>query len=302
MFWGCQKDGKFLFDNSKKPIRIIGVMCSKRRSTECAREDPINLELLKIALKEAEKAGAETKIIDLRDLKINPCKDCYSTCPAQCRFSEEHFQCDCYLFKHDTIFVDEKTFYPIEEAYDKLDRDKFFELYHSEGNFAEKDDMHMVYKAFIEADGIIFSTNTVFYSRPQLLQNMFSRLCALDGGVEKLWGDGKNLGNSVKYAGRKGAKYKQRMYGKFAAFINVSKEGDSVTPDLMKACTMMGMRIIPFSVAYNVIWYNDKTHRSDKKNVLSDNYTISLTKNIGKTIVEEIKRSGRKYGVYSYIV
>src|SRR3989344_2704785 len=302
MLWGCETRGKCIYDHSKKPIKIVGVMCSKRKSTECAREDPISNELLKIALKEAEKAGAETEILDLRDLQINPCKDCYSTCPAQCRFDEKTFQCDCYMFKHDTLFVDEKTFFPIEEAYDKMNKEKFFELYHDNGSLARKDEMYKVYKAFMEADGIIFSTNTIFYGRPQLLQNMFSRLCALDGGVEELWGDGKNLGNSVLYAKKKNSTYTQRLFGRHVAFINVSKEGDNVTPNLMKACTMMGMKIMPESVAYSVIWYDDPSYRSDKKKALNDHYTLALTKQIGKQIVEEIKNSDRKYGKKSYVV
>ena len=31
----------------------------------------------------------KVEIIDLRKLKIGPCKECYSSCPAQCRFNEE---------------------------------------------------------------------------------------------------------------------------------------------------------------------------------------------------------------------
>ena len=134
------------------------------------------------------------------------------------------------------------------------------------------------------------------------MEAMISRFCALDGGVEKLWGDGKNLQNSIKYSKNPKNKYKQRLYGKFAAFINVSKEGDSVSPDLMKACTMMGMRIIPFSTCYNVNWYNDATYRSDMQKTLKDPYTLALAKDIGKNIVEEAKNSDRKYGIYSMVV
>ncbi len=296
------KEIQELYDHNKKPIKIVGVMCSKRSKNECAREDPSNLEVLKVALNEARKLGAETEILDLRELKIGACKECYSTCPAQCRFNEKTTQCDCYMFKQDTIFLDNGEFMPIEEAYDKLDKKEFFRLYHSKGNLAEQDDMWKVYKSFLEADGIIFSTSTIFYSRPALLQIMLSRLCALDGGVEEIWGDGKNLGNSINYAKRKGIGYKERLYGRQVAFINISKEGDSVTPDLMKACSMMGMNIIPFSVSYKTLWYDDKTNRKDKSSVINDEYTISLAKDIGKEMVKRIKSSDRKYGTIGKVV
>jgi len=264
-----------------KPIRILGISTSYRSKYECAREDPISLELLKITLKESEKAGAETQLIDLRELNIGPCKECYSTCPAQCRFNENLNKCDCYSFDKPVMFVKNDPL-PLDKAYDTVDKNKFLELLKDRGRYDEGDDMHIVYKAMREADGIIFAGFTSYYSRPALMQIMFSRLCALDGGVEELWGDGKNLASSVKYSKNPKNKYKQRLYGKFAAFINVSKEGDSVSPDLMKACSMLGMRIIPFSVCYRVNWYNDITHRSDMKNSLSDEYTLAISKRIGK--------------------
>ena len=149
---------------------------------------------------------------------------------------------------------------------------------------------------------LIFATSTNYYGRPALLQALMSRMCALDGGVEELWGDGKDLKASIKYAKSPKAKYKQRMFGKWAAFINCSKEGDSVSPNLMKACTMLGMKIIPLAVAYRVNWYGDKTHRSDTKNSMKDEYTLSLIEHIGQQIVKEIKKSDRKYGVYSEAV
>lgn len=288
-----------------KPIKIIGISSGKRESWSCAREDPISLKLLKIALRYAENAGAKTELIDLRKLKIGACKECYSTCPAQCRFSEQLNQCDCYLFKEDIIVTNDEKIYNLEQAYDKFSKKEFFKLYNNENNFAPQDDMWKVYKAMREADGIIFSTFTSFYSRPSLLQNMFSRLTALDGGVEELFGDGKNLKNSVKYAKNPKNKYKQRLFGKWCAFINCSKEGDSVTPDLLKACTMLGMRIIPLSVAYNVRWYGeDPTHRSDLKNTLKDRYTMGLVEHIGRQIVKEIKSNHklRVYGTYTNAV
>ena len=221
-----------IYERKGKPVLIVGIACSKRSKQDCAREDPINIFYLKLALKEAERNGAKTMLIDLRDLKINPCKGCYSTNPAQCRFNEKTFQCDCYYLKKDHMFVKDKLV-PIESAYDMLSKKDFFKTYHDSHMFGERDDMWMVYKAMMEADGIIFSGSTNFYGRPALMQVMFSRFCALDGGVEKLWGDGKNLQNSVKYSKDPKAKYKQRMYGKWCAFINVSKEGDNVTPNLM---------------------------------------------------------------------
>lgn len=289
-------------DVCKKKIKILGISSGKRKSYECAKEDPVSLYYLKLALREAEKAGAKTEIIDLHDLKIGACKECYSTCPAQCRFNEKTNQCDCYMFKNDTIFVDENTFMPIEDAYDKLSKKEFFKQYHSEGDFAERDDMWKVYKALREADGIIFATSTQYYGRPALLQAMLSRLCALDGGVEELWGDGKNLKNSIAYAKSPKAVYKQRLYNKWCAFINCSKEGDSVSPNLMKACVMMGMKVIPLGVAYRVNWYEDKTHRSDTEKSKKDGYALSLVRHIGKEIVEQAKKSERKYGIYSKTV
>ncbi|MAF43549.1 MAG: hypothetical protein CMI54_05200 [Parcubacteria group bacterium] len=285
-----------------KPIKILGISSSKRSARGCAREDPISLYYLKLALKTAAKQGAKTQLVDLRDLEIGDCKGCYSTCPAQCRFNEKTNQCDCYPFNEDLIFIDEKTVLPIKKAYDKLSKKDFFDLYYDEERFAKKDDMTMVYKAMREADGIIFATSTNYYGRPAMFQAMFSRFCALDGGVEELWGDGKNLKNSIKYAKNPKAKYKQRLYGKWAAFINSSKEGDSVTPNLMKACSMMGMKILQLGVAYRVNWYDDPAHRSDAKNSKKDEYALSLVNHIGKEMVKQIKSGSRKYGLYSRVV
>lgn len=280
-----------------KPL-VVGISSDKRGANDCAREDPVSLYYLKLALRQAKKAGAKTLLIDLRDLKINPCKGCYSTCPAHCRYNEETNQCDCYAYKEDSVFI-KGNIIPLEQAYDNLKKDQFFKLYHSKETFVEQDDMWIIYEAMRKADGVIFATSTNYYGRPSLLQNMISRFTALDGGVEELWGDGKNLRNSIKYAKNKRAKYKQRLYGKWAAFINCSKEGDSVTPNLMKACSMMGMKILPIGVAYRVNWYYDPTHRSDTKISKKDEYTLSLIKHIGKEIVKQIKQSPRKYGFYS---
>jgi multimeric flavodoxin WrbA len=234
-------------------------------------------------------------------LKIGICKECYSTCPAQCRFNEKINRCDCYP-RDKPMIITEKEQLSLEQAYDKLDKKEFLSLLQSESNYDEGDDMHIVYKAMREADGIIFAGFTNYYSRPALMQLMFSRLCALDGGVEELWGDGKNLNNSINYAKNPKNKYKQRLFGKQAAFINSSKEGDSVSPDLMKACSMMGMKIIPFSVCYRVNWYSDPTHRSDMKNSLNDNYTINSAKFIACQMVNEISKSDRTYGAFSQVV
>lgn len=288
------------YDIGKNKIKILGISSAKRAEHDCAREDPTSLWLLKLALEHARKAGAKTELIDLRELKIGACKECYSTCPAQCRFNEKTNQCDCYFFKEDALFVDEDSPVPLEDAYDILTKDEFFKRFHDGGWYAERDEMWQVYTAMRKADAVIFATATHFYGRPSLLQNMFSRLAALDGGVEKpLWGDGKNLNNSIKYAKNSRNKYKQRLYGKHVAFINCSKEGDSVTPNLMKACTMMGMKIIPYSVAYRVNWYSDPTYRSDTPNTKKDKYAIELAKDIGWQIVQEVKHSSRKYGTYT---
>lgn len=284
-----------------RPIKIIGISSGKRDMHACAREDPVSLFYLKFILEEIKKQGVNTELIDLRRLKINPCKECYSTNPAQCRFNEKTNQCDCYQFKKDYFYYGGK-FIKMEEAYDKLNKKDFFRIYNSEEEFAERDDMWKIYKALLESDGIIFATSTAYYSRPALLQTMFSRLCALDGGVEELWGDGKNLGNSIKYSKNLNAKYKQRLYGKFCAFINCSKEGDSVTPDLIKACIMVGMKTIPLGIVYRVNWYDDPTHRLDTLKSKQDKYTLSLIKHMAKKIVEEIKNSPRVYGKYTKTV
>jgi multimeric flavodoxin WrbA len=285
-----------------KPIKILGISSSYRSKYECAKEDPISLQLLKITLAEAKKAGAEIELIDLRELNIGPCKECYSTCPAQCRFNEKLNMCDCYPRKGPAVFLDDGKQLSLKEAYEELSEEEFLKRIQDKGVYDLGDDMWKVYKAMREADGIIFAGFTNYYSRPVLMQLMFSRLCALDGGVEKLWGDGKNLGNSILYAKNPKSTYEQRLYGKFAAFINVSKEGDSVTPNMMKACVMMGMKTIPLGVCYRVNWYNEPTHRPDMKNSLKDKYTLGLARNMGKKIVEEVKRSDRNYGLDSQTV
>ena len=296
---GVYKSEKGLY-KLKGPIKILGISSSKRKSYECAREDPINLFYLKLLLKECEKYGAKTELLDLHDLKIGVCKECYSSNPAQCRYHEKKFQCDCYPYKEENLLIN-NDFIPMEKAYDLVPKKKFFEIYRK-NSFGIMDDMHVVYKALMNSDGVVFSTFTCYYGRPALLQTMFSRLCALDGGVEELWGDGKNLNNSVKYSKNPNFMFKQRLYGKYCAFINVSKEGDSVTPNLMKACVMMGMKMLPLGVAYHVNWYNDKTHRSDFEKSKNDKYTLSLINYIAEELVKEIKNSKRIYGICSKVV
>lgn len=285
-----------------KPVKIIGISCAKRSKFECARDDPISLELLKMTLNEAEKSGAKTELIDLRELRIGACKECYSSCPAQCRFNEKLNLCDCYSNKTPLIYSEKGEAFNLKDAYDKLPKEEFLRVLQNKNYVDFGDDMWKIYSAMREADGIIFAGFTSYYSRPALMQVMFSRLCALDGGVEELWGDGKNLKNSIKYASDPKQKYKQRLYGKFVAFINSSKEGDVTSGNLMKACSMMGMRVIPFGSCYHPTWYKDPTHRKDRNFVLEDSFTASLAKNIGRRMVEEIKSSDRKYGIYSSVV
>ncbi|MDD2678311.1 MAG: hypothetical protein PHS81_00285 [Candidatus Nanoarchaeia archaeon] len=292
---------KYLYSNKGKPIKIVGISSSKRSKNECAKQDPISLGLLKKALKYAEKKGAKTSLIDLRNLEINPCNECYSTNPAQCRFNEKNFQCDCYPFKEKHFYYKGK-FLPIIKAYDEMTKDEFIETHNEKYLTGKKDDMWIIYKELMEADGIIIANSTQFYSRPTLLQSMISRLCAVDGGVQELWGDGKNLGNSIKHSLKEKTMYKQRLYGKWCAFINSSKEGDMVTPNLMKAFSMMGLKIIPFGSAYHVNWYYDKTHRKDYENASKDEHTESLLKHMGEEMVELIKESKREYGTHSKIV
>jgi multimeric flavodoxin WrbA len=294
------KQGKL--DYLKGPIKILGISCSNRAENDCARENPISLELLKITLKEAKKNGAQIELINLKDLTIGPCKECYSSCPAQCRFHEKLNMCDCYPRKNPTIILDNGDQFSLQDAYERLNKEDFLKNIKDKHHFDSGDDMHIVYNAMREADGIIFAGFSCYYSRPPLMQAMFSRLAALDGGVEKLWGDGKNLKNSINYSKNPKNQYNQRLYGKQVAFINSSKEGDSVSPDLMKACSMMGMKIIPFSTCSRVNGYTEPTHRVDMKNSLKDEYILSLTKFIGKKIVEESKKSDRKYGIYSPVV
>ena len=185
-------------------IKILGISSGKRSKYDCARDDPVSLKYLRIALDEAKKQGASTKLIDLRELDINPCKECYSTNPAQCRFNEKKYQCDCYRFKEDVIYSDNQNkFLTLEQAYNEFSKEDFLKYLNNKEYHTKKDDMYIVYKEMLEADAIIFATSTAFYSRPALLQNMISRLCALDGGVEELWGDGKNLQNSIKYSKKK---------------------------------------------------------------------------------------------------
>lgn len=295
---GVYKNCKQESSTCKNHIKIVGITSSMRDVNSCAKEDPLSLFYLKRALKAAEKAGAKTQLIDLRTLKINPCKGCYSTCPAQCRFSKKKMQCDCYPFKEDGI-ITSKGILPLGDAYDGLSKKEFL---NGLKNKYPQDDMHIVYKALMEADGIIFASDTNFYGRPALLQNMLTRFTALDGGVEELWGDGKNLKNSIKYAKNPKAVYTQRLFGKWCAFINCSKEGDSVTPNLMKACTMMGLKIVPIGVAYRVNWYNDPTFRKDTPESKKDSYTLSLVDHIGSEIVKNAKTGSRKYGLSSTTV
>jgi multimeric flavodoxin WrbA len=63
----------------KKKILIIGINGSPRKAGTTAR-------LLKNFLAKFKKSGAETKLINLKDYKINYCLGCYSNNPKTCKF------------------------------------------------------------------------------------------------------------------------------------------------------------------------------------------------------------------------
>ncbi|MFA5188636.1 MAG: flavodoxin family protein [Patescibacteria group bacterium] len=62
-----------------KKILVLGINGSPHNAGTTGR-------LLKNFLAKFKKSGAETKLINLKDYKINACKGCYSTDPKTCKY------------------------------------------------------------------------------------------------------------------------------------------------------------------------------------------------------------------------
>ncbi|MCX6743295.1 MAG: flavodoxin family protein [Candidatus Parcubacteria bacterium] len=62
-----------------KKILVLGINGSPHKGGTTGR-------LLINFLAKFKKARAETKLINLKDYKINPCKGCYSTDPKTCKY------------------------------------------------------------------------------------------------------------------------------------------------------------------------------------------------------------------------
>ncbi len=131
-------------NRKKQTFKAIGISSSMRDVFDMAQEDSNSELLLKEALDELEKLGAESELVKLRKYNIRPCKLCYSTTNTQC-----HFYCSCY----------------------------------PKGTATGDDMSNIMYDKILTADIIIFATPVNNFKISSLLALFLDRCISLDGSL-----------------------------------------------------------------------------------------------------------------------
>lgn len=206
-----------------KKIRILGISGATRREEDCPHEDSNSEFLLKKALDECQKLGAEVKLLRLWDKNIMPCKGCYSTTNTQC-----HYKCSCY--PEGTDYADDMT----KTLYDDV----------------------------IWADGIIFSTPTHNFKISSILSLWIDRAISLDGSLKPADETrAKNKEINIKHTkfiemtaddNLFGSGFLHRFTGKVAGIIATGHEAglSMAISSLYMTLNHFGMVFPPFSNCY----------------------------------------------------
>lgn len=138
------------FKDKKGPLRALLINGSSRSEHTCPGEMSKSYRLVQSAERVLNKAGVETKILDLSRLSsefgrdIHPCKACFSTAAALC-----HWPCSCYPN-------------------------------HSLGQV--HDWMNDIYPMWAEAHGVFIVTPVNWYQVSSPMKLMMDRLVCADGG------------------------------------------------------------------------------------------------------------------------
>lgn len=204
-------------------IKAIGISGSARDKFDTAAEDSNSEFLLKECLKELDKLGAQTEIIQLRKYDIKPCKACYSTTNTQC-----HFYCSCY----------------------------------PKGTEAGDDMSNILYDKVLGADIIIFATPVNNFKISSYMALFLDRCISLDGSLQPADPDDpKNRELNIKHTkfilltaddNVPGSGFLRRFIGKTAGVIATGhEEGTSMAiSSLFMTLNHYGMIFPPWSNMY----------------------------------------------------
>ncbi|QDH73738.1 flavodoxin family protein [Brevundimonas sp. M20] len=182
------------FEDEKGPLRVLLVNGSSRSEHTCPGEMSKSFRLVSSAQQVLEKAGVETKVLDLSRLAseygrdIHPCKACFSTAAALC-----HWPCSCY------------PNYSLGQVHDW---------------------MNDIYPMWVEAHGVFIVTPVNWYQVSSPMKLMMDRLVCADGGnPDPTLTQGKDAG-LAKTEELKGWAYPRHLQGRvFSVVVHGDVEG-----------------------------------------------------------------------------
>jgi multimeric flavodoxin WrbA len=216
----------------EKEIRVLGISGSARNLADMAMENSSSEWLLNKCLDQAKKEGAETKMIALRDYKIEPCKACYSTTNAHC-----HFKCSCFP--------------PGPRGDDMTNK---------------------LYDLVTWADAIVFATPVNNFKISSMMALFIDRLISMDGSLAPANPENpKDKALNIEHTkfietnanDKFGSGFLKRFTGKVAGIITTGhEEGASMAiSQLFMALNHYGMIFPPFSNMYAINTVCEGTYR-----------------------------------------
>lgn len=250
----------------KGKMRVLGISGSARDEFDMAQEASNSEELLKRCLKECDALGAQTELVQLRDLKIEHCKACYSTANTQC-----HFYCSCY----------------------------------PKGSPTGDDMSNLMYDKILAADAIIFATPVNNFKMSTPMAAFMDRCISLDGSLgpanPKKPKDRELNVKHMRYIeltadnNAPGSGMLHRFAGKVGGIIVTGhEEGASmVISSLFMALSHFGMLFPPFSNMYAMASVCNATYL-DKRTVLGECYETEV-KLIARNVIKgaELARTAK---------
>lgn len=182
------------FEDGKGPLRVLLINGSSRSEHSCPGEMSKSFRLVSSAQRVLEKAGVETKVLDLSRLAseygrdIHPCKACFSTAAALC-----HWPCSCY------------PNYSLGQVHDW---------------------MNDIYPMWVEAHGVFIVTPVNWYQVSSPMKLMMDRLVCADGGnPDPTLTQGKDA-KLAKAEELKGWAYPRHLQGRvFSVVVHGDVEG-----------------------------------------------------------------------------
>lgn len=266
-------EAKQLSVRKGKKIKVLGISGSARSKDDSAQEDSNSERLLTACLDHCRKKGAETKLVKLRDYRIEHCKACYSTTNAQC-----HFYCSCY----------------------------------PKGTPAGDDMSNTLYDLVLEADVIIFATPINNFKMSSLMALFLDRCISLDGSLKPANPDfTKDRELNIKHTNFvelssdrnvPGSGFLKRFTGKVGGIIVTGHEvgASLVISSLFMTLTNFGMIFPPMSNVYALASIKNPTH--EDKDLLKSWVYLSEVENLAENtlgmarLVRNFGKQDWKYG------